>query len=74
MKDTTFLIETDHKRVLFHPRKNGEIMACFLDIVKDTHRHKIFKTLVQARAMGRAWCGMSAEVECEPEPLKVVSL
>lgn len=61
MKDTPFMIENDLRRVLFHPRSNGEVMACFLDKSSDVHRHKIFKTLSHARAMGVAWCGTALE-------------
>lgn len=60
MKDMPFVIENDLRRVLLHPRNNGEVMACFLDKSTDIHRHKIFKTIKHARAMGIEWCGISS--------------
>lgn len=61
MRDTAFCIENDHRRVLFHPRNDGQVNVCFLDKVTEYHKHKVFRNMVYARAMGKSWCNQGVE-------------
>ena len=63
MIDTKFKIEDGNKRVLFHPKRNGGIKACFLNFLTGQHKHIDFKSLEHARAMGLQWCGFDYEAK-----------